>query len=71
MNLRTRAVRYWLTAIGALSIGVLYVAPTVEAFVLAPPAVALPNMAVPVAWFPSLASPKLHAPPKLASVKPY
>ncbi|HEX3806145.1 MAG TPA: hypothetical protein VHV52_05115, partial [Gaiellaceae bacterium] len=71
MALRTRALRFWLAAMCALSIGVLYVAPTVEAILTTKPVAALPNVGLPVAWFPPLTPPKLQTPPKVAKVKPY
>ncbi|HVW88076.1 MAG TPA: hypothetical protein VHC01_01295, partial [Gaiellaceae bacterium] len=70
VSLRTRALRFWLAAVGLLSIGVLYVAPTVEAIVAARPARTLPAIAVPVTWFPPLAIPKLHAAPTIPHIKP-
>ena len=59
-----------IVAAGVISLATLYVVPTLGAFILPSPPSTLPSLSVPVAWFPPLATPKLHAAPVLPHVKP-
>ncbi|HEY6961294.1 MAG TPA: hypothetical protein VI408_05320, partial [Gaiellaceae bacterium] len=70
IGLRTRTVRFILVAVGVLSLATMYVTPTVEAILTPGPTQTLPAVTLPLAWFPPLAPPKLHAAPAIPHVKP-
>jgi hypothetical protein len=71
LALRTRAIRFWLAAIGLAAFGLAYAGPL--ALALRVPAVGTPvhitPLSLPTIQFPALAVPKLHAPPVVAPVK--